>query len=321
MSIKESVPVKKKLTAEEIDKNIEKGIKFINKSYKFPDTPQNLQDRAEIASNVGFFYTKKDNYEGAQKYFQLALREYDKLKDDQKVAATKGALGSLYIHNEKYLVALSYMEESYNYWKTTNFLNERIACLQNLGIINLKLKEEVKASEFILEALKKSIQLQDEDQFATSIQILLNYYEPLDRYDMLLELKKKALEFWVKMNLLERQFKTLIDVGVLSQVLEDFSQAVVYFKKAFNIGYQNGNLEKMYLAQGFLAETFLKLEEIEKAKHTYLQTYKLAVYINTIKDFKEQVQTMKTTLLVLGFNLEEIIAEGEKAQKEAEKDK
>lgn len=217
-------------------------------------------------------------------------------------------------------LALRYNEEAYEYWQTHNYLNERIATLQNLGICYLKMKEEVKATNFLLKGLQMAIYLEDELQFAATIQILLEHYEKLERYDMLLELKRKALDFWIQIKIPERQFKTLIDLGVICQILEEYSTAVNYFKRAYNIAYNLGDLEKMYLAEGFIGECYVKLGDMEKAKNVYLQTFKLAVYLNTISDHKEAVESMRLLLLTLGYSPKELMHEERKALHEAHKD-
>ncbi|WP_371802119.1 tetratricopeptide repeat protein [Candidatus Lokiarchaeum ossiferum] len=304
----------------DIQKAIQEGIIELKKTYEKEENIKVIEERATIASSLGVLLWKDNQSQDAKKYFLLALGEYEKLNDDFKIATTQGTLGSLFLELGEYALSQKYNEDAYEYWKGTNFLNERIACLQNLGIILLRNQDELKASEYILEGLRMAISLQDENQFAITIQILLEHYEKLKRFDMLLELKKKALEFWTQMDLPQRKFKTLIDLGVISQLMEDFSAAITFFKPAFNIGYHAGDLEKMFLAEGFLAETYLKLRETEKAKNTYLQAFKLAVYINVEKDYKQHVEAMRLALLSLGYTIEELVKEGQKALEEAQFD-
>ncbi len=304
----------------DIHKAIQDGIIELKKTYERQETPKIIEERATIASSLGVLLWKNNQSQDAKKHFLLALGEYEKIKDPFKIATTQGTLGSLFLELGKYSLSQKYNEDAYEYWKNTSFLNERIACLQNLGILYLRNQDEVKATEYVLEGLRMAISLQDENQFAVTIQILLEHYEKLKRFDMLLELKKKALEFWTQMDLPQRKFKTLVDLGVITQLLEDFLGAISYFKQAFNIGYNSGDLEKMFLSEGFLAESYLKLQEIEKAKKTYLQAFKLAVYLNVDKDYKQHVESMRLALLSLGYSIEDLILEGQEAIKEARKD-
>jgi len=304
-----------------LDNDIGKLIKNLKKTFEKEETLKIIEERANLCSNLAVLYWKKENLEDSKKFFLESIQEYEKLNDDFKLASTKGALGSLYIQMGKYELAKHYTEEAYQYWMKSMHLNERLACLQNLGVILLKLNEEVKASDYVLEAMKMAMQLQDEDQFVHSIQILLNHFEDKKRYDMVLELKKKALEFWESMKLDERQFKTLIDLGVLSQILDGIEDSIKYFKKAFNIGYQLGDIEKMFLAEGFLAESFLNKKDIEKAKYTYLQAFKLAVFLNVDGKHQDDVNSMHLALLSLGYTPEELLKEAENAKKEALKGK
>jgi len=311
---------KKLQTPEEIKQQITIGLKEFKNTYKVPETEQILEYRCEMASNLGIFYFQVDEFQEARKFLFVALKGYEQQQNAQKLAATQGLLGSLFLHNGDYALSLKYYENASEYWKNTQFLNERIICLQNIGINYLHLDQEAEASEVLLEALRMSITLVDENQFAVTIQILLEHYERLHRFDMLFELKKKALEFWVQLQLPQRQYKTAIDLGVLSQVLDDHEKGLVYFKKAFNIAYTEGNLKDMYLAQGFLAECFLKMSNIDKAKHTYLQAFKMAIYINITENFKDQVDAMRVSLLALGVSKETLVEEGQKALEEGQKE-
>lgn len=317
MAQEKTPPLDEEENLEEIKKKIQIGKEELEKTYKSKNTELIQELRADLASNLGILYEKLDEFDQAKHYLQLALVEYGQLDLKQKIAAVKGSLGALYLKNTEYRMALKFYEDSYDFWKNTNFLNERIICLQNLGIIHLKMDDEDQASEYIFEALKKAIKLQDETQFAFTIDILINHYEKQQRFDIIYELKKKALEFWEKTNIPDRLFKTLIDLGVLCQILEDFQQALTYFKKGFNVAYNLNNLEKMFIAQGFIAEVYINLKEIEKGKHTYIQAFKLAVYINTYKDFQQHIDEMRSSLLVLGIDKEIIDQEEQIALKEA----
>ncbi|MHA1745541.1 MAG: tetratricopeptide repeat protein [Promethearchaeota archaeon] len=313
-------PDKKTQIPEEIQQQIAIGLKEFKKTYNIPETEQVVDYRCELASKLGIFYFQADDFQEARKFLFVALKGYEQQQNVQKLAATQGLLGSLFLHSGDYALSLKYYENAYEYWQKTSFLNERIICLQNIGINYLHIDQEAEASEALLEALRMAVSLLDEVQFALTIQILLEHYERLHRFDMLFELKKKALEFWVQLQLPQRQYKTSIDLGVLSQVLEDYDQALVYFKKAFNVGYNEGNLKDMFLAQGFLAECFLKLNDIEKAKYTYLQAFKIAIYINITENFKDQIDAMRVSLLALGVPKEKLVEEGQKALEKGQKE-
>ncbi|MHA1887215.1 MAG: tetratricopeptide repeat protein [Promethearchaeota archaeon] len=307
-------------SSEKIEQAIQLGMKELKETYKHPNTPLIQDQRAEILAQLGVLLWKKDDFREARKYFLMALTEYESLKDQFKIANVKSSLGSLFIQMGEYSLALRYNLEALEYWNTKNFLNERIAALQNVGICYLQMKEDIKAADYLLKALQMAVYLEDESQFANTIQVLLEYYEKQQRYDMLLELKRKALDFWTTLNLPLRQFKTLIDLGVICQILNEFKTALNYFKQAYNIAYNMADLEKMYLAEGFIGECYVKLGDISQARKIYLQTFKLAVYLNVFSDHQEAVDSMRLLLLTLGFSRKELDHEEKKALFEAQKD-
>lgn len=309
----------KDATPEEIDKNIQENLQLFKELYGQVDSPENIHNRMIIASNLGMLYHKRGNFGEARKFFLLALAEAQKVQDEIQSASLRGTLGSLDLETGDYRSAQKHYEAAYQYWQKTTHLNERIVCLQNLGIIYLKLEhQEEKAVNCVLEAMQMAIKLEDEIQFAQSIQILLEFYEQQRKFDVLKELKLKALQFWEVMKLTNRQFKTLIDLGVLSQILENHTEAIQYFKKAFNIAYHDNALENMYHAQGFIGESYFKLRDLEKAKKAYLDAFMIAVYLG----LTDEIEKMKTVLIALGYSYEFIHQkEHEALQSRAEEQK
>ncbi len=293
-------------------------------------TEQVIENIARVAASLATLYWKENLTQDARKYFVIALENYKEIDDKFHVASVRGALGSMYISIEDYDAALHYTEKAFSYWAQKSFLNERLLCLQNLGIIYKNLNNINKAADYVLKALQLAIKLRDENEFAKSIQILLEYYEINEDYQMLRELKLKALEFWRSMKLKARQFKTLIDLGVLDQTLELPERAIDGFKAAFNLAYHLGDLEKMYLAQGFIGEVYFDQRKIKKAKKVYKEVFKLAVYIAHLrtkkngnfqsKDF-ERINRSKLVLLSLGLDEPKISKLFNQAADEAKKTK
>jgi tetratricopeptide (TPR) repeat protein len=265
-----------------------------------------LTQKAQLAFQLGTLYHEQELYANAHHYFSIALTCYHKLNDKQNLASVQGALGSLFIQLGDFPQALEHTENAFAYWQNTTFLNERLACLQNLGIIHLRLSHEEIAVDYILNAMKMAMQLQDEVQFALSIQILLEFYEIQQKYDMLKELKLKALQFWQSMQIYPRQNKTLIDLGVLSEIINQFDDAIGFFKQAYNLAFKQNDAEKMFLAQGFIAECYFKIHELDKARQTYLEAFKLALYLENIKGVFEGKEQMRVALLMLGVDQRKI---------------
>jgi hypothetical protein len=91
--------------------------------------------------------------------------------------------------------------------------------------------------------------------------------------------------------------------------LNEFLPALDIFKRAYNIAYELHDSKRIFLAQGFIGECYLKLKIIEEAKDSYVQTFMLAVHLNE----KEEIEKFRLVLRTLGFSDNEI----EKKQREA----
>ena len=313
---------------------IKKKIKELLKAYKnLQEKPENdrlVESIARVTGSLGTLYWKLDDFSHARSYFIKALDAYKKIDDHYHLASVWGALGSLYLQYKDYDAALHYTEKAHAYWKNKSHLNERLICFQNLGTIYKNLGQIEKAADNVLEAMRLAVKLKDEIQFAKSIQILLEHYELKEDYQMLKELKTKALEFWAALDLPQRQFKTLVDLGVIYQVLEQPDKAINSFKNAFNVAYHIGDLKKMHLAQGFIAEVYFNKRDLDRAREVYIETFKLAVYIAALTKGKkgektysgtdfERINKSKLILLSLGLSESKIAEIQRNTEKEAKK--
>ena len=285
--------------------NLERLTRLMNAE----ETPQNLELKARLTSEMAVFYHDQENLDEARQYFLLALEFAKKLPELNKIAALQGALASLLIQFGEFPAAQTYANDAYDYWKKTTQLDERIACLQNLGIIALNLSDEVQAVDHILKALNMAMQLDDEDLFAKTIQILLVHYESSKNYEMLFETKVKAFEFWHAKQLPEREFKTLIDLGVISQMMERLTDAEKYFKSAYNTGYNMGDSFRMLLAQQCIGETYFRQRDIPLAIKTYSEALKLVLHLQEETGenaFENEANKIRAVLLTLGVSHEEL---------------
>ncbi len=276
---------------EEIKRRIQELRSAYKKLQKKTKNDQVIESIARITGSLGTLFWKLDDFSHARSFFIKSLDAYKRLDDDYHLASVWGALGSLYLQYKDYDAALHYTEKAHAYWKNRPHLNERLICFQNLGTIYKNLNKIDKAADNILEAMRLAVKLRDETEFAKSIQVLLEYYELKEDYQMLKELKMKALEFWTALDIPERQFKTLVDLGVIQQILEQPERAISFFKKAFNVAYNLGDLEKMYFSQGFIAEVYFNKRDIDKAREIYIETFKLAVYIAALSRARKNQST------------------------------
>ena len=155
-----------------------------------------IRKQANLFAELGLLYIKKNLNSKARDYLMAALRNFIKMEDKVAIASTQGSLGSMYLNNGDYITAKSFFTEAYSYWKDAPYLNERIAVLNSLGICELNLGNEEEGVDKILKAVSIAAKLRDDAEFLFSIEILLRYFEEKKDYDVLRELKYKALDYW-----------------------------------------------------------------------------------------------------------------------------
>lgn len=272
--------------------------------------------KANLLVELGLLYLRDTQISKARDHLMMAFRLFRELNDEKGMASVNGALGSLYLAHNDHYTAKEYFERAYAYWGKSNYLNEKIVCLRSLGLTHLQLNEEEEGVTKILDSAKIAAHLDDTAEFLFSMQVLLEHYEKQQEYDVLRELKLKVLEYWEKHpEYVSRRFKTLVDLGVLSQVLEDYPAALQFFKHAFNIAFQMGDFEKTYLAQGFIGEVYVQLEKLEQAKSAYLKAFQTSILIGLEEDHhSEKVENARLVLKTLGIP-EETIKEKEEIAK------
>lgn len=293
-----------------VDELISEALIKLKKTYTLEEDDELLKQRADLSTELGLLYWEKKKVAESKKFLNLALAGYTRIQDQSQIASVHSLLGTISVQLQLYPDAITHLHTAIEFWKDSPQKSEYLASLQNLGIAYLNMNHEEKATDLIIEGLNQTIELKDEQAFAETLQILLEYYEERKQFDVLIIYKEKALEFWLHMDNQERQFKTLIDLGVLHQIQDEFQEALVSFKKAYNVAHSLNDSERMFLAEGFIGETNFKLQDIPGARDAYMRAFMLAVFLKK----KEEIEQMRVALLTLGAEEHEIHQKEHEAQ-------
>jgi tetratricopeptide (TPR) repeat protein len=285
-----------------VEELIKEALVKLKKTYELDEDDEILKQRADLSTELGLLYWENKKAADSKKFLNLGLAGYTKLEDYAQIASIHSVMGTMNVQMQNYPDAVANLRLAVDYWKTSPQKSEYLACLQNLGIAYLNMNEEEKATDAIIEGMNITIEMKDEQAFAETLQILLEYYEERKQYDVLIIYKEKALEFWLHMDNKERQFKTLIDLGVLHQIQDEFQDALASFKRAYNVAHKLNDANRMYLAEGFIGESYFKLQDLPGAREAYMRAFMLAIYLKR----KNEIEQMRVALLTLGVEEQEI---------------
>lgn len=184
----------------------------------------------KLSEKIGYEYGKglcfgvlgdlaRPDYDLAFKYHFSALRIFENLKDDSRVAYSLRDIGGLYFDMEKFSESLHYFKKSGAYFekqKDTGLISD---ALNTIGAAYISLHDNKKGREYFLSSLKYAEQLGDSLRIALRLRNIANIY--LDERDY-----NNALAF------LHRSVGLIKDVQSRSYATIADEVAVVYLELA-----------------------------------------------------------------------------------------
>lgn len=233
---------------------------------------------------TGLLFYKQGNYIEAINSWQAAKDIYGKIGDKNGVANMLNNLGAIYFDQADDAKALDFYLKSLKIAEEINDSSRIMFALANIGGIYGKKKSTIdKAIEFDNRALKYGEVLADKDIIGTVTGNLGEIY--LDSNDV-----AKALQSFEKsMKAYEGTENAPYPLTSLGKVYTrkgEFSKALSFHKKAYDIARENDS--KLYMAKSLLglSETFKEQGDLKQALDAYKKTETLCTEIGANLELK-----------------------------------
>lgn len=169
-----SILVLKKALAYASNNKMKKGIGFAN-------------------SCIGRQYLLESEYDSAEKYQQIALREFTRLKFDYGIAKVNERLGVIYMTKSNYLKALNYYYRALIINQRLKLQHETGVSLYHIGLTKLYLSDYNEAVKYILQSLKIWDKLNETANQWNCNELIGNIYIKLGNYRKALSYHRIAL--------------------------------------------------------------------------------------------------------------------------------
>jgi len=271
---------------------------------------EELNNLLSLKLNLGYLYSSFDKFLiEALKEFTDAEELMKKLNLDQvEFASLKGSIASIYFILEDYVNSEKFYLQSLDLLDDLH-PNEKIIGKKGLGLSRIQLNKTNEGIINLLEAAELCVNQNDIDNYLEIITILKIHFKRNNQWDMILELEKKVLKVLENLNNKIEMAYSYLEIGVALSKLKNYQDALNNFKLAVNIGISENDNELIYKGILMIAETFLQLKEVEKAKDEYLKAISMASFL----DLQDEVHKNKIILKLLEIpsdKIDEAIIQG-----------
>lgn len=221
---------------EQLNKNYDKAISVYKLSLNYAEELKDLDEISWLHRNIGVLNIYLENYEEAEKYFNLALDDYIKLKNDNYIKVSYYNLANLfnltgrfdegiltynkiikYVSEKKELAevyyyissfynsllnydkALEYSKKSLDIYNEIGEKNAEARILNLLSEIYLSKKDFTKSFECSSKSLKISLETKDSIAIATTLSDIGNYYNELREYDQSIKYYNESQRMFLRL--------------------------------------------------------------------------------------------------------------------------
>ncbi len=232
---------------------------------------QDVEDRKQISrcyNNLGIVCRDTGRPDEAIEYYEKGLKIDKDIGDKYGIASILNNLGLAYKSKEELGRAEECYKESLKLREEINNREGIATSLNNLGNIYLRRGELDKAQEYHEESLELRREGGEKMGVAMSLLNLGEIYLAKDHIDEAASSYEEVLEIVDDTRSPEKVSATYVSLGNLNLVKGEIERATEFFKKGVEKAENNDLGEWAIVSKAGLAESFLKLEKVEKAMET-----------------------------------------------------
>ncbi|HNP33635.1 MAG TPA: tetratricopeptide repeat protein [Flavobacterium sp.] len=148
------------------------GQKAISESTKLKDSTL----IAQVNSDIGAVYFRRNDYENSKKYYNTALKIRKLRKDNLGAAKVKLNLANIFNKEDKRELALKYYLDGIDYFEKNNNPDVVSATKANVAILFIGLKNYPKAKKYLQEAISYQEKMNQDSGLCTSYLSMGNVY-------------------------------------------------------------------------------------------------------------------------------------------------
>jgi len=186
-------------------------------------------------SMLGTVNTVQNNYPLALNYYQKVIRLGEKTKEDLTIGVTYTNMGVIYSEMKNYEMALKYFQEGLSFSTKINSQVGIAGGMANIGNVYFQTKQYEKALSYYREALTKNIEIDNKLGIAREYGNVGNAYMELKNHNEGYQNFQKALEINESIKNKKGTSVSLLGIGKYFQENKEYSKALNFFKKAIQL--------------------------------------------------------------------------------------
>lgn len=227
-----------------------------------------------ILAFIGTEYLKYSEYKLAIQYLSKLKDYYKENQDKQDLAYVCNNLSIAFRNVGNFTEALHHVKESIRINEYTK--NKNLAySYHNLAAIYYNLNSMEKALEYFLSAMRIAEEDKDTHLLAKLFNNIANIYNDQTDFPNAEMYYQKALTLETKFGNPGSKATILLNLGIVSERLENYTRAIDYFHQSMEIA-KKQKLKKIQANNlGFLGTTYLAKKELEKALDYSEKAYKI----------------------------------------------
>lgn len=233
---------------------------------------------AQANNNLGIAYYYMGVYDSSIRYYDIALKIYEKLNHPGSIDVMFNNASNYYAKGKLKIALKTYLESAEGYEKLGNQYNKGL-CLHNAGQLYSKIDLLNDAEAVLKEALEIFEKVDSKIYIAQSKMLIASIYETTERSDEALALYLESFKLFKDLQDVPSLASITRAIGVLYTNKENYKEAGKYFKQSEEFGLQSNNepeLLKTYLEYGkifFFLKNYKKaLAYYEKSESLILKT-------------------------------------------------
>ncbi|MCD4772380.1 MAG: tetratricopeptide repeat protein [Bacteroidales bacterium] len=193
---------------------------------------KNIDGATRCFKGLGTIYLNWGDYQKAQNYFQIVLKYYEESNDMQGMAGTYNSLGVLYQDMGKLDRSLKYYMKALSIFKVKAQDWNIVNMTLHIGDIYLKKKEYTKALEYYLKADTLGKIIGHKKLISITLSNIGEVYNQMGEYLKALDCQENALKLKVEIGDNKRIAISLYELGLINSNLGNRNDALKYLLKS-----------------------------------------------------------------------------------------
>ena len=243
-----------------------KAYDYYQKAYQAYQDAKNQIGMAKITVNIGGNYSRQGDHKKALKYYNKALKLFEKLqRRGTDLFSLHYNLGRSYHRLDNYSQAIAHLQQSLSFAQEENYQSGIASIYNQLGLVYETQKKLARALDAYHKSLKIKLQMNNLLQAANTYANLASLYRTRKDYQKATEYYQKAAEICKNNKEPEKMSFFTSEMGKVCLEQKKYQEALKYFKQALEVS-QRFNFQRLIPEDcNYLSITYLKLKQYQKA--------------------------------------------------------